>query len=232
MEHALTDQLVDDHTILQVVVGSRAFGLSSAASDTDRRGVYALPASAFWGLRKPARHHDGPLDEQVRWEVERVCTLGLAANPTVLEVLHSPLVETCTPLGAELRSLTPAFLSRRVAGTYLRYATAQFGKAERGIARAGVPAWRHVMHLIRLLTAGGDLVRTGRLVLDVGADRDRLLAVKAGEVPWAEIVAWRDRLVSRMTADLATSPLPDQPDETRVEQWLISVRERSVRCSA
>lgn len=154
MEHALTDQLVDDHTILQVVVGSRAFGLSGAASDTDRRGVYALPASAFWGLRKPARHHDGPLDEQVRWEVERVCTLGLAANPTVLEVLHSPLVETCTPLGVELRALTPAFLSRRVADTYLRYATAQFGKAERGIARAGVPAWRHVMHLIRLLTAG------------------------------------------------------------------------------
>ncbi|MGW3605870.1 nucleotidyltransferase domain-containing protein [Micromonospora sp. NPDC005161] len=229
MEHALTDQLVDDRTILQVVVGSRAFGLSGAASDTDRRGVYALPASAFWGLRKPAWHHDGPLPEQMRWEVERVCVLGLAANPTVLEVLHSPLVETCTPVGEELRALAPAFLSRRVADTYQRYATAQFGKAERGIARSGTPTWRHVMHLIRLLAAGGHLVRTGRLVLDVGADRDRLLAVKAGEVPWEDIVAWRDRLVARLTADLATSPLPDRPDEARVEQWLISVRDRSVR---
>ncbi|MEU7800001.1 nucleotidyltransferase domain-containing protein [Micromonospora arborensis] len=232
MQQSLTDQQVDDRTILQVVVGSRAFGLSSATSDTDRRGVYALPASAFWALRKPAWHHEGPLPEQMRWEVERVCVLGLAANPTVLEVLHSPLVETCTPLGAELRALTPAFLSRRVADTYLRYATAQFGKAERGIVRSGTPVWRHVMHLIRLLTAGADLVRTGRLVLDVGADRDRLLAVKAGAVPWDEVVAWRDRLVSRMTADLATSPLPDRPDEARVEQWLISVRDRSVRCAA
>ncbi|MGW0216397.1 nucleotidyltransferase domain-containing protein [Micromonospora chokoriensis] len=232
MTHVLTDQLIDDRTILQVVVGSRAFGLSGATSDTDRRGVYALPASAFWGLRKPAWHHDGPLPEQVRWEVERVCVLGLAANPTVLEVLHSPLVERCTPLGEELRSLAPAFLSRRVADTYLRYATAQFGKAERGIARSGAPAWRHVTHLIRLLTAGGDLVRTGRLVLDVGADRDRLLAVKAGEVPWDDVVAWRDRLVNRMTADLPTSPLPDRPDEERVEQWLVSVRDRSLRCAA
>ncbi|MET7669665.1 nucleotidyltransferase domain-containing protein [Micromonospora luteifusca] len=232
MQQSLTDQQVDDRTILQVVVGSHAFGLSSATSDTDRRGVYALPASAFWGLRKPAWHHEGPLPEQMRWEVERVCVLGLAANPTVLEVLHSPLVETCTPLGAELRALTPAFLSRRVAETYLAYATAQFGKAERGIVRSGTPVWRHVLHLIRLLTAGGDLVRTGRLVLDVGADRDRLLAVKAGAVPWDEVVAWRDRLVSRMTADLATSPLPDRPDEARVEQWLVSVRDRSVRCSA
>ncbi|MET0419612.1 MAG: nucleotidyltransferase domain-containing protein [Actinoplanes sp.] len=232
MEHALTDQQVDERTILQVVVGSRAFGLSTASSDTDRRGVYALPASAFWGLRKPAWHHDGPLPEQVRWEVERVCVLGLAANPTVLEVLHSPLVETCTPLGAELRALTPAFLSRRVADTYLRYAAAQFGKAERGVTRSGAPIWRHVMHLIRLLTAGGHLVRTGRLVLDVGADRDRLLAVKAGAVPWDDIVAWRDRLVARMTADLATSPLPERPDEARVEQWLTSVRDRSLRWSA
>ncbi|MEU8179305.1 nucleotidyltransferase domain-containing protein [Micromonospora sp. NPDC049047] len=229
---ALTDQQVDDRTILQVVVGSRAFGLAGAGSDTDRRGVYALPASAFWGLRKPAAHHEGPLPEQMRWEVERVCGLGLAANPTVLEVLHSPLVETCTPLGTELRALTPAFLSRRVADTYLRYATAQFGKAERGIARDGAPVWRHVMHLIRLLTAGGDLVRTGRLVLDVGTDRDRLLAVKAGMVPWDEVVAWRDRLVRRMAAGLATSPLPERPDEARVEQWLISVRDRSVRGAA
>ncbi|WDZ83388.1 nucleotidyltransferase domain-containing protein [Micromonospora cathayae] len=228
---SLTDRYVDAHTILQVVVGSRAFGLATAASDTDRRGVYALPAAAFWPLTKPPQHHEGPLPEQLRWEVERVCVLGLAANPNVLEVLHSPLVETCTPLGGELRELTPAFLSRRVVDTYLRYAQAQFGKAERGIARSGSPVWRHVMHLIRLLTAGGHLMRTGELVLDVGADRDRLLAVKAGDLPWAEVVAWRDRLVDRLVSSLDHSPLPAEPDTDRVERWLVSVRRRSVAVS-
>lgn len=223
------DRYVDAHTILQVVVGSRAFGLAGPASDTDRRGVYALPASAFWPLTKPADHHEGPLPEQVRWEVERVCVLGLAANPNVLEVLHSPLVEVCTPLGGELRDLTPAFLSRRVADTYLRYATAQFAKAERGIERSGAPVWRHVTHLIRLLTAGGHLVRTGELVLDVGADRERLLALKAGELPWAEVVRWRDRLTDRLVDGLEHSPLPAGPDTARVERWLVSVRRRSVR---
>lgn len=223
------DRLVDDRTILEVVVGSHAFGLAGPGSDTDRRGVYALPAAAFWGLTKPAKHHEGPLPEQLRWEVERVCVLGLAANPNVLEVLHSPLVQTCTPVGAELRALAPAFLSRRVADTYLGYAAAQFAKAERGIARSGTPTWRHVVHLIRLLTAGGHLVRTGELVLDVGADRDRLLAVKAGRLPWAEVAAWRDRLVAELVRDLDASPLPDHPDEARVDQWLISVRRRSVQ---
>ncbi|MFI6230358.1 DNA polymerase beta superfamily protein [Micromonospora echinospora] len=224
-----TDRLVDEHTILQVVVGSRAFGLATAGSDTDRRGVYALPAAAFWPLTKPATHHEGPLPEQLRWEVERVCVLGLAANPNVLEVLHSPLVETCTPLGAELRDLAPAFLSRRVADTYLRYATAQFAKAQRGIERSGAPVWRHVMHLIRLLTAGGHLVRTGELVLDVGADRGRLLALKAGELPWAEVVRWREQLTDRLLAGLEHSPLPVEPDTDRVDRWLVSVRRRSVR---
>jgi hypothetical protein len=225
---ALPDEVVDAHTILQVVWGSRAYGLAGPGSDTDLRGVFALPAAAFWGLTKPADHHDGPLAEQSRWEVERACTLGLAANPNVLEVLHSPLVEVCTPVGAELRGLASAFLSRRVADTYLRYVDAQFGKARRGIDRSGAPVWRHVMHMIRLLISGERLVRTGTLVLDVSADRERLLAIRAGALPWPEVAAWQERLSADLLAALAASPLPDEPDRERVDNWLISVRRRSV----
>ena len=76
------------------MVGSRAYGLAGPDSDTDRRGVYAAPAHLFWRLDKPPTHVDGPLDEQVSWEVERCCVLALQGNPTVLEALWSPLVET------------------------------------------------------------------------------------------------------------------------------------------
>lgn len=221
-------QLVESHTILEVVVGSRAFGLATEDSDTDRRGVYAVPASAFWGLTKPPTHFEGPLPEQFRWEVERFVGLALTANPNILEVLHSPLIERVTPIGQELRALAPAFLSRRIAETYLRYAQAQFAKAQRGVDRTGQPIWRHVMHLLRLLAAGASLVETGVLTLEVGADRDRLLMVKAGQVPWAETVAWQDRLSNRLTAALEHSPLPELPDTARVEDWLISVRRRSL----
>jgi hypothetical protein len=137
-----TNLLVARHTVLSVVVGSRAFGLATETSDTDRRGVYALPAAMYFGLTKPATHHEGPLPEQFRWEVERFVGLALSANPNVLEALHSPLIEEITPLGEELRALAPAFLSRRIADTYLRYAAAQFTKAQRGVDRAGQPVWR------------------------------------------------------------------------------------------
>lgn len=47
------------------------------------------------------------------------------------------------------------------------------------------------MHLSRLLICARDLLRRGRLVLHVGENRDRLLAVRRGQVEWAEVEAWR-----------------------------------------
>ena len=54
--------LVEDHTILSVVVGSRAYGLHGPASDHDRRGVYAAPNALFRPLDEPPAHLHGPRD--------------------------------------------------------------------------------------------------------------------------------------------------------------------------
>lgn len=219
--------LVERHTILSVIVGSRAFGLATADSDTDRRGVYAAPTEDFWLLDKPPAHLDGPRPEQFSWEAERFCTLALAGNPGILEALHSPLVERLTPLGEELRDLSGAFLSRQVHRTYGRYAAAQLAKAEVRRRRGAGVRGKPLMHLLRLLISGAGLLETGSLTLDVGEHRDRLLAVRRGEVPWEEITAWAGRLESRLDAAYAAGPpLPDRPDRARVERWLVSVRRR------
>jgi predicted nucleotidyltransferase len=220
-------QLVEKHTIWSVVVGSRAFGLATAGSDTDRRGVYVAPTADFWGLTKPPTHVEGPLPEQFSWEVERFCSLALAANPNLLEVLHSPLVERSTPLGEELRELSGAFLSRHVHRTYARYAQAQFAKAGARRDRTGEPRWKHVVHLLRLLISGATLLETGVVQVDVGAHRERLLAVRRGELTWEEVRSWHDALSARLADALPRSPLPREPDTARVEEWLYSVRSRS-----
>ncbi|MFI9204313.1 DNA polymerase beta superfamily protein [Streptomyces sp. NPDC053048] len=226
------EHLVEQHSILTVVVGSRAFGLATAGSDTDRRGVYVAPTEDLWRLAKPPTHLDGPLPEQFSWEVERFCELALNANPNLLEVLHSPLVEHRTPLGAELLELAPAFLSRRAHQTFGRYAQTQFAKARAARERDGEPRWKPVVHLLRLLSSCGTLLETGTLRTDVGDDRERLLAVRRGEVPWEEVQAWRDRLVERLDRALEHSPLPERPDAARVEDWLVSVRRRALRAGA
>lgn len=64
--------------------------------------------------------------------------------------------------------------------------------------------------------------------MDVGAERERLLAVKAGQVPWAEVDRWRTALHREFDAAYATTPLPDRPDYARVERFLRWARRRVV----
>jgi predicted nucleotidyltransferase len=216
--------LVRDHTVYACVMGSRAFGLATEASDIDRRGVYLAPTPLFWRFEKPPTHVEGPRDEEFSWELERFCELALRANPNILECLHSPLVEQVTPVGAELLDLRAAFLSRRAHVSFTRYATSQHRKLVADVRLHGAPRWKHAMHLLRLLLSCRDLLRTGRLSIEAGAHRDRLLAVRRGEVTWDETGAWMDRLAAECEAAAATSPLPAGPDTARVEDFLLRTR--------
>jgi uncharacterized protein len=222
------DVLVRERTIYAAVVGSRAFGLDTDTSDTDTRGVYVAPTEAFWSLAKPPTHVDGPEPEWFSWEVERFCELALKANPNLLEVLHSPLVVSITPLGEELLELRAAFLSQLAYQTYSGYVLSQFKKLEADFRRDGAPKWKHVMHLIRLLLSARTLLAEGKLVVDVGDDRERLLAVKAGALPWAEVERWRLALHEELDRALQSTALPATPDVATVDTWLKSVRRRSI----
>ncbi|MER6440556.1 nucleotidyltransferase domain-containing protein [Streptomyces sp. NPDC001185] len=222
-----SEDLVRDHTIYSCVMGSRAFGLATEDSDTDRRGVFLAPTPLFWRFEKPPTHVEGPADEQFSWELERFCVLALRANPNILECLHSPLVEYADTTGRALLELRGAFLSRRAHETFARYAQGQRQKLEADVRRDGAPRWKHAMHLLRLLMASRDLLRTGTLTLDVGEQREPLLAVKRGEVPWSRVEAWMNGLATEADEALARSPLPAGPDHARVEDFLTAVRRAS-----
>ncbi|WP_405781969.1 DNA polymerase beta superfamily protein [Streptomyces sp. NBC_00859] len=219
--------LVRDHTVYSCVMGSRAFGLATEASDTDRRGVFLAPTPLFWGFGKPPTHVEGPADEQFSWELERFCELALAANPNILECLHSPIVEHIDATGRELLSLRDAFLSRAVHRTFSRYALSQRAKLAADVRQHGAPRWKHAMHLLRLMAACRDLLRTGELVIDVGDARERLLAVRRGELTWQESERWMSRLAEEAEEAAARTPLPSEPDRARVEDFLFRVRRES-----
>jgi uncharacterized protein len=219
---------VTDDLVYACVVGSRAYGLAGPDSDTDRRGVFLAPADAFWRLDPAPTHRDGPVDEEMHWELARCLGLGLAANPTVLEVLWSPLVETLTPVGQRLLDVRTALLSRRCADTYGRYATAQMNKLISRVSRGEPIRWKQAMHMLRLLRAGGHVLRTGQVLVDVSPWRDQLLAVRSGEVPWDDVVAMSDELRVDLGRALAETPLPAEPDRVTVEEFLIDVRRASL----
>jgi uncharacterized protein len=213
-----------DRVILRVVIGSRAYGLDHEASDTDRRGVFLPPAEAHWSLFGVPEQIDDEAAQETYWELQKFCVLGLKANPNVLECLWSPLVEHATALGRDLLALRAAFLSRLVFQTYSGYVASQFRKLEADWRQRGEPKWKHVMHLLRLLQAGVVVLRTGEVPVDVGAEREALLAVRRGEVAWADAEAWRQRLHAEFAAAAVTTALPERPDYERVDAFLRRAR--------
>ncbi|MCM2393181.1 nucleotidyltransferase domain-containing protein [Streptomyces albipurpureus] len=221
------EELVREHTVYSCVMGSRAFGLATEDSDTDRRGVFLAPTALYWHFTKPPTHIEGPADEQFSWELERFCSLALLANPNILECLHSPLVERVDDTGRELLALRGAFLSREVQRTFVRYAQSQQKKLAADIPRHGAPRWKPAMHLVRLLLSCRDLLRTGELVLDVGDQREWLLSVKRGEVSWREFEREMARVADEADRAATRSPLPAEPDRARVEDFLVRARRAS-----
>ena len=59
--------------------------------------------------------------------------------------------------------------------------------------------------------------------------RDRLLAVRRGELPWAEVNAWRLDLHRAFDAAYEATALPERPDYARANAFLIRARRSMVR---
>jgi hypothetical protein len=152
--------------IYRCIVGSTAYGLAREGSDVDRRGFYLPPADLQWSLAGVPEQLESD-QEEVYWEVEKFVRLALKANPNVLECLYSPLVETCTPLAQELIDVRHIFLSQYVHRTYNAYVLSQFKKLEQDLRNHGEIRWKHVMHLIRLLLSGAEVLKHGFVPLRV-----------------------------------------------------------------
>jgi predicted nucleotidyltransferase len=225
----LADYALDHYVIYRCVVGSRAYGLSTAASDTDRRGIYLPPAELHWSLYGVPEQLEHSQTAECYWELQKFLVLALKANPNVLECLYTPLIETVTPLAEELLARRTIFLSRLVYQTYNGYVLSQFKKLEQDLRQRGHLRWKHAMHLIRLLLSGITVLQEGYVPVDVSEHRERLLAIRQAQVPWEEVNAWRLRLHREFDAAFAATPLPERPDYAQANAFLLKARRSMVQ---
>ncbi|TDD93324.1 DNA polymerase beta superfamily protein [Actinomadura rubrisoli] len=220
--------------LLSGIVGSTAYGLAGPDSDTDRLGVYAAPTIAFHGLTPPAGRDATTVTTEpdvTIHEAGKYAALCLQANPTVTELMWLPgaLYEKRTVLGDQLIGIRAAFLSaHRVHDAYLGYATQQFKRLESRSdgsfsADTRKRTAKHARHLARLVHQGLQLYRTGEL--------DVRLPDPQWYLDFGERVAGGDleearHVMAEAEVDFAAArtPLPDEPDRPRVEEWLHAVR--------
>lgn len=138
-------QALEPTIVLRTVVGSRAWGLAEEHSDTDERGVFALPLAWTAGLCERTEDLVSLDGSQTYWEVEKAIRQGLRADPNTLEMLFVPGARATDELGRWLLEEREAFVSREVYGSFARYAVSQLRRLEQSARlaehRAVVLAW-------------------------------------------------------------------------------------------
>ena len=223
----------DGTTILRGIVGSTAYGLAHEGSDVDRLGLFVAPTVQFHGLHPPigkaaSRVQNMPSD-YTEHEAGKYVSLLLGCNPTVTELLWLPdeLYEIKDEEGLELISLRMRFLSAvRVRNAYLGYATQQFRKlVDRGGTFSSDTSKRtekHARHLKRLCWQGMTLYLSGYLPIKVDDPEEyREFGRRVAERP-----EYAAEMISRYEDGFnqTMSVLPESPDESIAEEWLIKVR--------
>jgi len=131
-----------------------------------------------------------------------------------------------TPTSHRLGEMRQGFLSQMIFQTFKGYAMTQFKKIDQDIRNHGEVRWKHAMHLLRLLLSGAATLREGCVPVRVEteAHRERLLAVNAGKMPWAEVDAWRRELHRDFERALGETKLPERPDYEGANRFLVRAR--------
>jgi hypothetical protein len=115
--------------LLDCISGSRAYGLHTASSDTDRKGVYLMPKVKFYGLTYIEQVNNETNDE-VYYELKRFVDLLVKNNPNIIELLYTPK-DCIIYKNPVIDLLKPElFLSKLCQQTFAGYALAQIKKAK------------------------------------------------------------------------------------------------------
>jgi len=227
--------------ILRTVVGSQVHGLVQPGTD-DRdemaiaieppEHVIGLHAFEHWSHRtQPEGTPSGPGDlDLIVYSLRKYCRLALKGSPTVLLPLFAPPEHTliCTNAGDRLREQTDLFLASDLRASFLGYLESQqqnllTASKSRDREQSGQHGYdtKYGMHALRIGYQGLELLESGKITLPVPEPgRSRLLEVRRGNVPLADIVVELIDLI----AQLKMTPIPgmDPPPDLQLEQWLIN----------
>jgi len=114
--------------IFESISGSRAYGLDTATSDTDIRGVFILPKEQFYSLNYIGQINNDTNDIAY-YELGKFIELLSKNNPNIMELLNVP--EECIlykhPIFNRIKK--EDFLSKLCKNTFANYAFTQIKKA-------------------------------------------------------------------------------------------------------
>jgi len=225
-----------EHTVYNVVHGSRAYGTHTPSSDYDEKGIVVIPFPEYYfGFSKFEQKDSGWKDgsDRVIYDVRKFFKLALSCNPNIIEVLYVPEdnIKDISFPGSRIRRFRDRFLSKKAHATFSGYAIAQMRRIERRVANMARPGgkkdpkiWKHAAHIIRLCRMGEEILRDGEVNV-ARKDAKYLLKIRRGEVPLKEIMREGRERLEIIDSLKDKSPLPDEPDRNGAEALMVDIIE-------
>lgn len=101
------------------------------------------------------------------------------------------------------------------------YYSGYMGKKRKALVREFGYDAKNGQHLIRLLRLGKEFMETGVLNVYRSKDADELKDIKQGKWTLAQVQAEADALFKAAEVAHSRSTLPEKPDETKIDTWLV-----------
>lgn len=128
MQLTINDIKQNDWLIFEAITGSRSYGLDTAGSDTDIRGVFVLPRDLFYSLDYTPQVSN-ETNDIVYYELGRFIELLTKNNPNILELLAIDDRFVLQKHAAMDRIRPEWVLSKQCEQTFANYAFTQIKKA-------------------------------------------------------------------------------------------------------
>jgi len=118
--------------LMECISGSKAYRTDTPQSDTDKRGLFAWPKSAYLGLNEPPPQVGDEKHDIVFYSLKRFFNLAADVNPNIIELLyvHKDCIISSSPAYKHLSNNAGMFLSKKAYYTFSGYAVAQIKKSE------------------------------------------------------------------------------------------------------
>jgi hypothetical protein len=91
------------------------------------------------------------------------------------------------------------------------------------LAHGGGYDAKNMMHTFRLLRMAKEIATTGKPLVR-RPDREELLAIKAGDFDYEDLMAKAAQELVEIDAGFAECQLPDAPDVQQIESWAVEIR--------
>lgn len=224
----------DVKDLLTVLVGSRAHGVATEASDWDYHTVFVQPTNEMLMLgSRPVQtswnensvpESIGWRQDDVAWELGHFLFLATKSNPSVLECFLAP-VERSTDDGDRLRALFPYVWSTKLAhDAFTGYGMNQRKKF---IDNKDNRRPKYAEAWLRTLFMGIQLMETGTFSVDVNTwDKpiaDVIRSYRAGNCPVGDVMQVAENWQQVFDEAYARAE-KREPDMGRINAFLLDMR--------